>query len=155
MRDEALIHFHYGRKISAGLHIAEDGGSAPALIEMAAPYLDPRDPGRSAVGFCAAHPQSVADITAAPPKGWENWTFQQWDDWFGRINGVFLVDLKALRVTQWPMYRVSAAHVPCDLSGMPGRLVPIEDLVANDPGPRGPGVKALLDETRPGDRRGN
>ncbi len=132
MRDEALIHFHFGRKISAGLHIAEDGGSVPALIERAAAYLDPRDPGRSAVGFCAAHPQAVADITTPPPKGWENWAFQQWDDWFGRINGVFLVDLQRLKVVQWPMYRVSMAHVPCDLSGVPRRLVPIEDLVAND-----------------------
>ncbi|NER85332.1 MAG: hypothetical protein F6K42_38720 [Leptolyngbya sp. SIO1D8] len=120
-----------------------------ALLEMAAPYLDPRDPGRSAVGFCAAHPQSVSDITAAPPKGWEDWKFQQWDEWFGRINGVFLVDLQTLRVVQWPMYRTSRAHVPCDLSNVPGRLVPIEELVANDPGharPTGPGVQALLDD---------
>jgi len=132
MRDEALIHFHYGRKISAGLHIAQDGGAAAALIEIAAPYLDPRDPGRSAVGFCAAHPQSVADITAPPPAGWQAWTFQQWDGWFGRINGVFLVDLRALRVVQWPMYRTSQAHVRCDLSRLPGRLVPIEDRTAHD-----------------------
>lgn len=146
MRDEALIHFHFGRKISAGLHLAERGGTAAALIEAAASYLDPRDPGRSAVGFCAAHPQAVADITAPPPKGWENWTFQQWDDWFGRINGVFLVDLQALRVTQWPMYRVSPTHAPCNLSQIPGRLQPIEELIANDTGAAGNRLSALLDD---------
>lgn len=144
MRDESLIHFHFGRKISAGLHLADNGGEAPRLIEQAAPYLDPRDPGRSAVGFCAAHPQAVADIHDAPPAGWETWGFQRWDEWFGRINGVFLVDLERLRVVQWPMYRVSSLAVPVDLSGVPGRLVPIEELVARDPGPRGPGVRALL-----------
>jgi len=144
MRDESLIHFHYGRRISAGLHVAEQGGRTPDLIARAAPYLDARDPGRSAVGFCAAHPQAVADITDAPPPGWQGWGFQQWDAWFGRINGVFLVDLERLRVVQWPMYRVSRAILPIDLSRIPGRLLPIERIVANDPGPRGPGVDSLL-----------
>ena len=147
MRDESLIHFHFGRRISAGLHLAENGGDAPRLISQAAPYLDARDPGRSAVGFCAAHPQAVADIADAPPPGWQDWGFQQWDAWFGRINGVFLVDLERLRVVQWPMYRVSSLAVPVDLSALPRRLVPVEELIANDPGARGPGVAALPRDT--------
>ena|SRR3569623_1012143 len=127
MRDEALIHFHYGTRISAGLLLAHNGMSAPELISEAAPYLYPRDPGRSAVGFCACHPQAVDDITNAPPKGWETWKFQQWDDWFGRINGVFLVDLQKLQVVQYPLYSCGAQVVRCDLSALPRRLMPVEE----------------------------
>ncbi len=145
MRDEALIHFHYGRKISAGLHIAEDGMHTASMIEEAGPYLDPRNPGRSAVGFCAAHPQAVADITAPPPNGWQDWGFQKWDEWFGRINGVFLVDLERLRVVQWPMYRVSRVIVPCDLSRVPGRLKPVDELVEPEDPPLAK-VRAIFDD---------
>lgn len=127
MRDEALIHFHFGRRISAGLMLAANGGAAPELISEAAPYLSPRDPGRSAVGFCACHPDIVADIVAPAPAGWESWQFAQWDDWFGRINGVFLVDLMQLRVVQYPLYSCAARVVRCDLSAFPQRLVPVEE----------------------------
>lgn len=127
MRDEALIHFHYGRRISAGLVLAANGFQAPDLISEAAPYLSPRDPGRSAVGFCVCHPQAVEDIVGVPPEGWDGWRFQQWDDWFGRINGVFLVDLMQLRVVQYPLYSCAPQVVRCDLSGLPHRLVPVEE----------------------------
>jgi len=122
MRDEALIHFHYGRHISAGVHLAHEGAAAPDLVSEAAPYLDPKHPGRCVVGFCSAHPGAVDDITNAPPRGWENW-----DDWFGRINGVYLVDLRSLKVKQYPLYSCAPLIVPCDLSGLPGRLVPVEE----------------------------
>jgi hypothetical protein len=127
MRDEALIHFHYGRTISAGLLLASNGGAAPELISEAAPYLSPRNPGRSVVGFCACHPDMVDDITAPPPAGWERWRFQDWDNWFGRINGVFLVDLERLRVVQYPLYSCGSQVVHCDLSQFPHRLVAVEE----------------------------
>ena len=127
MRDEALIHFHYGRHISAGVHLHSNGGAAPELISEAAPYLDAKVPGRCVVGFCAAHPFAVDDIVNAPPTGWQNWDFKEWDDWFGRINGVFLVDLAQLQVTQFPLYSCSPHIVRCDLAGLPGRLLPVED----------------------------
>lgn len=127
MRDEALIHFHYGRQISAGLVLAANGSAAPDLISEAAPYLHPRDPGRSVVGFCACHPDMVEDVTAPPPAGWETWRFAEWDNWFGRINGVFLVDLKQLRVVQYPLYSCGSQVVRCDLSALPRRLVPVEE----------------------------
>jgi len=130
MRDEALIHFHYGRQISAGLVLAANGGAAPDLISEAAPYLNPRSPGRSVVGFCACHPDMVEDVTAPPPAGWESWRFAEWDDWFGRINGVFLVDLKQLRVVQYPLYSCGSQVVRCDLSALPRRLVPVEEWLA-------------------------
>ena len=126
MRDEALIHFHYGKRISAGVHLHANGGAAPILLSEAAPYLHPRDPGRCVVGFCNAHPAAVDDITNAPPAGWQNWGFWDWDNWFGRINGVFLVDLRQLQVIQYPLYSCSAHKVACDLSAIPGRLVPVE-----------------------------
>lgn len=127
MRDEALIHFHYGSLISVGIVLAANGGAAPELISEAAPYLDPRHPGRSVVGFCACHPDMVDDLVAPPPAGWERWRFQEWDDWFGRINGVFLVDLKQLRVVQYPLYSCGSQVVRCDLSALPRRLVPVEE----------------------------
>ena len=127
MRAEALIHFPYGRHISSGGHLRTNGGAAPELISEEAPYLDPNAPGRWVVGLCAAHPSAVDDITNAPPAGWETWTFREWDDWFGRINGVFLVDLAQLQVTQYPLYSCSPHIVRCDLSNLPGRLVPVAD----------------------------
>ena len=130
MRDEALIHFHLGRRISAGLLLPQNGGAAPELLSEAAPWLDPRDPGRCVVGFCAAHPDLVGDVVAPAPPGWDNWRFVEWDDWFGRINGVFLVDLASLKVTQYPLYSCSPHIVPCDLSGLPRRLVPVEEWLA-------------------------
>ena len=130
MRDEALIHFHYGKKISAGVRLPLNGGAAPELISEAAPWLDPRDPGRCVVGFCAAHPTLVGDITNAPPEGWQDWGFARWDDWFGRINGVFLVDLMQLRVIQYPLYSCGKQVVRCDLSALPRRLVPVAEWLA-------------------------
>ncbi len=127
MRNEALIHFHFGDRISAGLLIGSIGNAAPELISEAAPYLAPRDPGRSAVGFCACHPQAVEDITSVPPKGWQAWQFQQWDAWFGRINGVFLVDLQTLQVVQYPLYSCAPNVVRCDLTALPHRLMPVEE----------------------------
>ena len=62
--------------------------------------------------------------------GWENWRFVEWDEWFGRINGVFLVDLASLKVTQYPLYSCAPQVVPCDLSGLPRRLVPVEEWLA-------------------------
>lgn len=127
MRDEALIHFHHGSHISAGIVLAANGSAAPDLIGEAAPYLDPRNPGRCVVGFCACHPDMVSDIVGPPPAGWEAWRFAKWDNWFGRINGVFLVDLKQLRVVQYPLYSCGSQVVRCDLSGLPRRLVPVEE----------------------------
>lgn len=127
MRDEALIHFHHGRQISAGVLLASNGGAAPELISEAAPYLSPRNPGRSVVGFCACHPDMVDDITAPPPADWQNWRFQDWDAWFGRINGVFLVDLERLRVVQYPLYSCGSQIVRCDLTQFPRRLTAVED----------------------------
>lgn len=127
MRDEALIHFHFGNRISAGLLISNNGGATPKLISEAAPYLAPRNPGRSAVGFCACHPDIVGNITSAPPLGWQDWTFQQWDAWFGRINGVFLVDLQTLQVVQYPLYSCAPNVVRCDLSALPYRLMLVEE----------------------------
>ncbi|MGV8995313.1 MAG: hypothetical protein ACOH12_00015 [Parvibaculaceae bacterium] len=127
MRDEALIHFHYGPKISAGLLIGRGGVASGELISEAAPYLSPKNPGKSVVGFCACHPDAVDDIVAPPPADWQSWRFQQWDDWFGRINGVFLVDLERLRVVQYPLYSCGSQIVRCDLSALPRRLVAVED----------------------------
>ena len=126
MRDEALIHFHLGHRISAGLLLPQNGGAAPELLSEAAPWLDPRDPGRCVVGFCAAHP----DLVGPPPDGWRDWGFNEWDNWFGRINGVFLVDLQSLKVTQYPLYSCAPHIVPCDLSSLPRRLVPVEEWLA-------------------------
>lgn len=131
MRDEALIHFHDGKTISAGLHLHANGGAAPALISEAAPYLHPKSPGKCVVGFCAAHPDAVDDIVGPPPAGWQDWGFYQWDHWFGRINGVFLVDLKQLRVVQYPLYQCAGRVVPCDLSGLPGRLTAVEEWLSS------------------------
>ncbi|MES1989723.1 MAG: hypothetical protein V4441_02080 [Pseudomonadota bacterium] len=127
MRDEALIHFHYGRQMSAGLLIGHNGGASAELISEAAPYLSPKNPGKSVVGFCACHPDAVDDIVAPPPDDWPSWRFQQWDSWFGRINGVFLVDLERLRLVQYPLYSCSPQIVRCDLSALPRRLVAVED----------------------------
>ena len=130
MRDEALIHFHLGRRISAGLLLPQNGGAAPDLISEAAPWLNPRYPGRCVVGFCSAHPDLGGAVVAPPPDDWPDWGFVQWDDWFGRINGVFLVDLQSLKVTQYPLYSCSPHVVPCDLSSLPRRLVPVEEWLA-------------------------
>ena len=136
MRDESLIHFHYGLRISAGLHLPRNGSAAPELISEAAPWLDPREPGRCVVGFCAAHPDMVGDVTDAPPAGWEKWGFNEWDQWFGRINGVFLVDMKRLRLVQYPLYSCGSQVVPCDLSGLPRRLMPVEEWLEHTAPPK-------------------
>lgn len=125
MRDEALLHFHLGSAISVGVHIGHDGAKTPALVSEAASYLDPGHPGRSAVGFCASHPNMIVDLTPPPPKGWQDWQFWDWDNWFGRINGVFLVDLEKLQITQYPLYSCASQTVPCDFSRLPRRLVPV------------------------------
>jgi len=127
VRDEALIHFFYGRQISAGVHLHTNGGAAPVLISEAAPYLHPKEPGRCVVGFCNAHPSAVDDIVSVPPSDWQNWGFKEWDAWFGRINGVFLVDLAKLIVTQHPLYSCAPHVVRCDLTELPGRLMPVEE----------------------------
>jgi hypothetical protein len=88
--------------------------------------------------MAAPHPNSSArprptSRRATPdarPIGWESWRFQQWDDWFGRINGVFLVDLMSLRVVQYPLYSCAPQVVRCDLSALPHRLVPVEEWLA-------------------------
>jgi len=127
MRDESLIHFVYGDEISVGVHLSRNGGAAPHLISEAAPYLDAQSPGRSVAGFCACHPDAVGDLVNAPPAGWQDWGFWDWDNWFGRINGVFLADLARLKLTQYPLYSCSPQKVQCDFSGLPGRLVPVEE----------------------------
>jgi len=129
MRDEALIHFCVGRRISAGIHLVHQGGAVPTLLSESAPYLDPKNPGKCVVGFCAAHPQAVHDVVNAPPSDWQSWGFTEWDNWFGRINGVFLLDLDRLRLTQYPLYSCAPKVVPCDLTGLPGRLRSVEDWV--------------------------
>lgn len=137
MRDEALIHFCVGHRISAGLHLVHNGGAVPALLNESAPYLDPKNPGKCVVGFCAAHPQAIHDVINAPPSTWPSWGFAEWDDWFGRINGVFLLDLDKLRLTQYPLYSCAPTVVPCDLTGLPGRLRPVEEWIG---GPLSPSV---------------
>lgn len=122
MRNDALIHFHKGARISPGLWIETQGHRVPELLSVAAPRLDSASPGRSAAGFCAYFFDLVGDMVAPPPEGWQTWGFFEWDQWFGRVHGTFLVDLDALTVTQYPIYRVSPAKVTCDLSAVPGRL---------------------------------
>ena len=126
MRDESLLHFHHGDTISVGVHLAPHGSLAPKLIADAVPYLDKEHPGRSVVGFCARHASEIADLTAPPPGEWVRWQFAEWDAWFGRINGVFLVDLARLRVVQYPLYACAPQAVACDFSALPGRLAPVE-----------------------------
>ena len=130
MRDEALIHFHRGSDISAGIHIGEQGGKVPALLTSAAPRLDPLRPGKSVAGFCASFFDLVHDIRSAPPPGWQKWGFADWDDWFGRINGTFLVDLNKFQVVQYPMYQTHGRLVQCDLSDIPGRISLVHSRVA-------------------------
>ena len=130
MRDEALIHFHRGSQISPGIHLRQHGGAVAALLASAAPRLDPNSPGRSVAGFCASFFDLIGDLRPAPPEGWQNWDFARWDDWFGRINGTFLVDLEKLRVVQFPMYQTHGRIVQCDLSDMPGRLSLVRSRVA-------------------------
>lgn len=130
MRDEALIHFHRGSDISAGIHLGQHGGAVPALLASAAPRLDPQSPGKSVAGFCASFFDLIEDIRPAPPADWQGWTFAHWDDWFGRINGTFLVDLEKFRVVQFPMYQTHGRIVQCDLSDMPGRLSLVRSRVA-------------------------
>ena len=122
MRDESLIHFHYNRKISAGIHLSRSGFESLRLIESATPFFDREAPGRCVAGFCAVHAHLVEDILPPPPPQWPQWRFADWDAWFGRINGVFLVDLQALRITHYPMYRSAPATPRIDFSKLPGRL---------------------------------
>ena len=122
MRNEAMIHFHKGTRISPGVHLRRDGHRVPDLLSQAAARLDSQSPGRSAAGFCAYYFDLIEDLVPPPPRDWPAWRFFEWDQWFGRVNGTFLVDLDRLSVTQFPIYRVSPADVVCDLSGIPGRL---------------------------------
>ncbi len=130
MRDEALVHFHRGADISAGIHLNKYGGTVPALLASAAPRLDRNSPGKSVAGFCASFFDLIEDIRPAPTSDWPQWRFTQWDDWFGRINGTYLVDLEKLRVVQFPMYQTHGRIVQCDLSDMPGRLSLVHSRVA-------------------------
>ena len=122
MRDEALIHFFYGRKISAGVHLGRSGFEAIRLLESAMPFFDRENPGRCVAGFCAVHAHLVEDILSPPPPDWRDWRFADWDQWFGRINGVFLVDMKALKITHYPMYRSAPVMPQIDFSKLPGRI---------------------------------
>ena len=130
MRDEALIHFFRGDDISAGIHLAEHGGRVPDLLASASPRLDPQKPGKSVAGFCASFFDLVYDIRSAPSAGWQEWGFAEWDNWFGRINGTFLVDLEQLQVVQYPMYQARGRIVQCDLIGIPGRISLVHSRVA-------------------------
>ncbi len=121
-RDEALIHFHYEGKISAGVELTHGGFQATKLIEEALPLCDRYSPNRSLAAFCAAHLHLVEDIIPAPPKEWQKWRFIEWDAWFGRLNGVFLVDMKQLQIKHYPMYRSSPVIRPSDFSQLPNRL---------------------------------
>jgi len=122
MRDEALLYFYLGRDISPGIHLSQNGMDAPKLLTAASPRFERHSPGKCVAGFCATFLDLVEDLWPAPPDGWQNWTYVEWDTWFGRINGTYLVNLETLKVTQFPMYRTYGNDVPCDLSGVPGRL---------------------------------
>jgi hypothetical protein len=130
MRDEALLHFHQADEISPGVHIRSLGGRTPHFLSVAAPRLDRASPGKSAAGFCATFFDLVADLKPPPPPGWRQWGFADWDNWFGRINGVFLVNLTDLSVVQFPMFQTYGREVPCDFSALPGRLSIVEPRVA-------------------------
>jgi hypothetical protein len=122
MRDEALIHFHYEQKISVGIELSHSGFEATNLIEKAMHLYDRTQPNRCVAAFCATHLHLVEDIVPAPPRDWQSWRFSQWDQWFGRINGVFLVDMKLLKVAHYPMYRSSPVVRQSDFSKLPKRL---------------------------------
>lgn len=125
MRDEALIHFVRDAAISPGVYLAQRGHETPLFLSIAAARFDSLSPGRSAAGLCAAVPDLVSDLYPPPPHDWPRWGFFEWDMWFGRTNGTFLVDLKARAVTQFPIHRVSPRLVSeCDLSRMPGGIIP-------------------------------
>lgn len=125
MRDEALIHFHFEQKISVGVELTKQGFEAIKLIEQAMPFYDRQSPNRCVAAFCATHLHLVEDIIPAPPKDWQEWRFSEWDQWFGRINGVFLVDMQLLKVKHYPMYRSSPVIRPSDFSQLPNRLVAV------------------------------
>ncbi len=122
MRDEALIHFHDDQNISAGVHLGRSGFDTLRLIESAMPFFERARLGRCVAGFCAVHAHLVEDITAPPPPQWPQWRFMEWDAWFGRINGVFLVNMQRLKITHYPMYRSAPATPQIDFSKLPGRL---------------------------------
>lgn len=125
MRDEALIHFHYQRKISVGVELSYHGFKAIKLIEEAMSFFDRTHPNRCAAGFIATHSHLVEDIIPAPPKDWQSWRTIEWDQWFGRINGVFLVDMELLKIKHYPMYRSSPIIRPSDFSQLPNRLAAV------------------------------
>ena len=122
MRDEALIHFHRDRAISCGIHLRRGGLEAVALIEKAMPFFDTSSPGRCVAGFCAVHAHLVEDITPPPPADWPHWRFIEWDQWFGRLHGVLLVDMAGFAIKHYPMYRSSPVMRRGDFSQLPGRL---------------------------------
>lgn len=123
MRDEALLHFHDGVAIAPGIHLRLQGAGMEALLTQAMPYLDPTSPGRCVAGFCAVHSHLVENITAPPPPDWRRWNFARWDSWFGRLHGVFLADMAALEVVQYPLWSCGANVVACDFSNLPRRDV--------------------------------
>ncbi len=122
MRDEALIHFHTGQKISVGVALAQGGFNAVEFIQEAMNLYDKKNPNRCAAAFCACHLHLIDDMYPAPSADWQSWRFQEWDSWFGRLNGVFLVDMKKLQVQHFPMYRSSPVMRPSDFSALPNRL---------------------------------
>jgi len=122
MRDEALIHFHYGQSISVGIHLQSGGSKAVALIDEAMPFFDSRSPGRCVAGFCAKHAHLVEDILSPPPIHWQSWRFIEWDQWFGRLHGVFLVDMANFNIKHYPLYRSSPIMRKGDFSRLPRRL---------------------------------
>ncbi len=125
MRDEALVHFHLRGEIAPGLHLRLQGAQVADLLSEAAGWLDRRSPGRCVAGFCALHAHLVENITPPPPAGWQYWHFADWDNWFGRLHGVFLVDMDNLRLRQYPLWSCGSAEVPCDFSRLRGRLAAV------------------------------
>ena len=125
MRDQALIHFHYGQKISVGIELARQGFNAVKLVEEAMSAYDRQSPNRCVAAFCTLHLHLVEELTPAPPKTWQDWRFIEWDQWFGRLNGVFLVDMTLLKIKHYPMYRSSPVMRPSDFSKLPNRLAAV------------------------------
>ena len=122
MRNESLIHFHYEQNISVGIHLRYHGDETIELIERATHFLDQKYPGRCVAGFCAMHNHLIETITKPPPEDWHLWRQIEWDQWFGRLHGVFLVDMKYLQIAHYPLYRSAPITRKADFSALEGRL---------------------------------